>query len=194
MQSLIAALIVMAAAGFAIVLPRSKGCRAWLVRFPALLIGSVGPLFILWPRPFPDQVQVLTVVVALVLVVASVAALTLVGLGWQVILNRSEGAEAGLSTALFDPALYFGGMTNLSADDSIDSCFLGIAVLVVGALFILGLLLAGVIERYLLPGEDASAKKVLRVILAFGYGAAIVVGIFYLLNTVLVERLVAAPL
>jgi len=193
MQSLIAALLVMVAAGFVIVLPRSKGCRAWLVRFPALVIGSVGPLFILWPRPFPDQLQVLTVIVALVLVVASVAALTLVGLGWQVILNRSEGAEAGLSVALFDPALYFGSMTNLGANDSLDSCLFGLVVMAVGALFILGLLLAGFIEHYLLPGESTASRKVVRAILSFAYGAAIVAGIYYLLNAVLIERLAASP-
>jgi hypothetical protein len=180
----------MFAAGFVVVLPRSKGCLAWLVRFPALLVGSIGPLFIMWPRPLPTEFQLLSVVIALVLLVASVAALTLIGLGWQVILRRTEGAEDALPLSLFDPTLYFGGATNMSSNDSLDSCLFAIVVIAVGALFILGLLLAGVIEHSLLPGVDTATKKVVRVILTFVYGVAIQVGTFFLLNSVLLDRLV----
>jgi hypothetical protein len=182
MQSLIAALAIMIAAGFVIVLPRSKGCLAWLVRFPALLVGSIGPLVVLWPRPLPSQIQVLPIVIGLALLIVSVAALTLVGLAWQVILKRSEGTEDALPAELFDPSLYFGSMTNLSANDSIDSCLFGLAVMALGALFILGLLLAGVIEHALLPDVDTAAKRALRVVLAFSYGILLQIAIFFLLN------------
>jgi hypothetical protein len=187
--SLLAAFGLMLAAAFLIVLPRSKGCLAWLTRFPALLAGSIGPLVLMWPRPFPSEFQLLNALVALVLLVVSVAALTLIALGWQVILNRNEGAEEALPISLFDPNLYFGGFSTLDSNASIDSCLVSLVVIAIGSLFILGLLLAGVVEHYLLPDASTAAKKALRVFLTFAYGIAIQVGIFFLLNSILVERL-----
>jgi hypothetical protein len=179
----------MLAAAFLIVLPRAKGCLAWLTRFPALLVGSIGPLVLMWPRPFPGEFHLLSIIVALILLVVSVAALTLIALGWQVILNRTEGAEEALPISLFDPNLYFGGLSTLDSNASIDSCLLSLVVIAIGSLFILGLLLAGVVEHYLLPDVSTAAKKTVRAILTFAYGIAIQAGIFFLLNSILVERL-----
>jgi hypothetical protein len=192
-QSLILALVLMFAAGFVIVLPREKGCLAWLVRFPTLLVGSIGPLVLLWPKPLPTEFQLLPIVVALVLLVVSVAALTLVGLGWQVILRRTEGAEDALPVSLFDPNLYFGGATSMNTNDGLDSCLFAIVVIAIGALFILGLLLAGVIEHYILPGVSSTAKKAGRVVLAFAYGILLQVSVFFLLNNILIDQLVVTP-
>jgi hypothetical protein len=109
-----------------------------------------------------------------------------------VILKRSEGAEGALPAELFDSSLYFGNMTTLSADNSLDSCLFAIVVMALGALFILGLLLAGVIEHALLPDVDTAPKRALRVVLAFAYGIALQIAIFFLLNNLLAGPLTGA--
>jgi hypothetical protein len=182
-NTLILAIVILLTATFILVLPRTKGCLPGLLRSLMLIVGAVAPIALSWRQPTGSVVVVIIAVLAAI--IPNVAATGLASLGWQTLLRREHGVEEGLG--VLDPDNYVltsGATSSGSGSNSLDDLLFFLALLLIGGLFVVGLLLAGVVEHYLLPAPDAPGKRLARVILSFVYAIPIYVGVLFALNLI----------
>lgn len=179
---LMVTVLILLVSAFVLTLPKGKDCLATLIRCIAVLVGTIVPLVLVWEKTPFSATLLISIAIALVL---SVGAVALAALGWQSILSRDSGAEEALVLLEWlDPDTYFGSSSSQVGGTEPDDCLFFLALAVVGGLFIAGLLLAGVIEEWLLPKATSLAKRLVRIVLCFVYAVPI-----HILAVWLVERL-----
>lgn len=183
MNPLVFTLPLLLLAGLMIVLPRGAGCLVSLARTGTLLVGALAPLLLLWIQAGWPRASVVSVALTVVALALNVAALTLVSLGWQTLTSRSQDVVDAMPTSLFDPNTYISniGGSSTSADDL--GCML--AGFALGGLFLLGFVIGGFAEKYLMPSALSDLGRFGRLTLSLGYGIALHVGLVLLLNRIL---------
>ncbi|MBI5668613.1 MAG: hypothetical protein HZC41_11455 [Chloroflexi bacterium] len=183
MNPLLLTLPLLLLAGLMIVLPRGTGCLVSLARTGALLVGALAPLLLVWHLAGWPRASVISVALTVVALALNVAALTLISLGWQTLTSGSQDVVDAMPASLFDPNTYISniGGSSTSADDL--GCML--AGFVLGGLFLLGFIIGGFAEKYLMPPALSGFSRFSRLALSLGYGIALHVGLVLVLHRIL---------
>lgn len=191
-------------------LKRTKKSEEWgCLTYLAFLLGIALVLFLLWPSP-TNLVEWLMVVGALIFFVC---AISLAATGWRTLLaphvKREEvvskrprkgtnqekeldeqfAAETFEGTFSMNPVSVMsrqfsvGGMATGNSDP-FDNCIGSILIGLLVALAYLGVLLAYVLNTFLIPRSTSAPGRVLRTLLSFLYAITIFVGALWLLKRV----------
>ena len=185
MVVVILSLLILLVASWLMALPRKKNGWAHFVRSLMLLVGTAAPLVLAWVWYWPAESRpIVPIAVTAGAIILNAMALSLAATGWQAVLRRRYGVGEALDDSLFDPSLYFGGTpSSSSSSDDLMGCFIWLVLIVIAVLFLLGVILAGFVDAYLLPPEKA--RRSLRAALCFAYALPIQAASMWVLTLVL---------
>lgn len=163
----------------------SPGCLTELARYAGVLLGALAPVVILLAgQPFSWPLAL----AAVAGVVLGSGAVTLAATGWLALLRRGPDpvdTQLEVTGTLFDLTTYTSMPLNAGPKD-LDDC-LGIALLLlIGGLFLLGIVAGGLVAERLLPAPTTTPRRLARGALCFAYAAVFVAGIAGLLRVVAV--------
>lgn len=177
-------------AGLLLALPRGRGCLAQVLRLVALAGAVAAPIVLAWPAlgerrglAWLAAVAVL-LVAALVAVVLSAGAATLLATGWQGLLRGHAAIEREVDLSLFDPSAYTGlpsrGGTHPD-DDPFGNCLFAVVLGMLGGTLWLGLQVSRAIATRWLPRPRTGWRRAARAALSLAYGAPLSVVALWLL-------------
>lgn len=178
-------LIVLIVASWLLALPHSKKGLTHVWRYLMLLVGALAPLAVVWILEKPaGKIEILPGVLLVAAIVPNAAAVSLAATGWQAALLRQHGVEEALDLTLLEPTLYFPSYSSAgsSSDDLIGGCLFYLVAAVISALFVLGVIVAGLFDAYLLPQPASTWRRSLRAALCFLYALPIMAGAVLVLS------------
>jgi hypothetical protein len=179
-------LIMVLAMGLVMALPtQQKGCLAEFIRPLALIVGSVAPVALMWEKP----TSALGVVAIVMAVILGASAVTLAATGLQALLRRGGVVEEDVVSPLLGGLGSFVsmGLGQGSAPSQSLGCgdvIFAVALVVLGALFILGLWLTNLLTRFAMPGTRTALRRAGRVLLSLAYALAVFAILVLLLSAI----------